>query len=253
MTRLAGRADDEALLEEPLLDGRGLAVELDAADEARAADVDDGRVALLQRGELPRRTTRPSRRPSRRALRSTSSSRTARPSRQATGLPPKVVPWWPGFTSPSIRGPVEDRAEREAAAERLGERARRRGRRPSAWKAKRWPVRPRPHWISSKTRTAPVASASSRAVRRNSVESGTIPPSPWIGSRKIADVVPSTAAFSASTSFGATNVDAREERLERLAVGRVAREETAPTVRPWNESVEGDELRPARVSRAART
>ena len=72
--------------------------------------------------------------------------------------------------------------------------------------AKSVPVRPRPHWISSYTSMAPVWSARRRAAMRNSSLSGMIPPSPMTGSRKIAEVFSDTAASSAATLFGSTNV-----------------------------------------------
>ena len=52
---------------------------------------------------------------------STISSSVSRPSRHATGFPPNVVPCCPAFTSAAILAPDEDGAERQAAAERLGE------------------------------------------------------------------------------------------------------------------------------------
>ena len=48
-------------------------------------------------------------------------SRTASPAAQATGLPPKVVPCWPGCSSSAAAAEGDGGAERQAAAEALGE------------------------------------------------------------------------------------------------------------------------------------
>ena len=93
-------------------------------------------------------------------------SRTARPAAQATGLPPKVVPCWPGFSRSAARAEGDGGADRQPAAEALGEGddvgldALR------AWCSNQWPVRPMPVWTSSRTSSVPVAAVISRAACR---------------------------------------------------------------------------------------
>ena len=66
--------------------------------------------------------------------------------------------------------------------------------------AKSLPVRPMPHWISSSTSRSPCASQISRRPRSVSGGSTRMPPSPWIGSMRIAAVSGPTAARTASRS-----------------------------------------------------
>ena len=107
---------------------------------------------------------------------------------------------------------------------------RRSGRTPSCSNAKNEPVRPTPVCTSSKQRSG----ESSAAAATNSRSSGTTPPSPRIGSRRIRPTSSSTAAISASTSFGET------KRIPGTSGANGARfagcpvTESAPNVRPWN-------------------
>lgn len=62
---------------------------------------------------------------------------------------------------------------------------------PSSSQANHWPVRQKPVWISSATKTMPFAFAYSTIAGRKPLVSSMKPPSPWIGSMMIA------ATFSA--------------------------------------------------------
>ena len=126
------------------------------------------------------------------------------PAAVATGLPPKVVPCWPAVKQRrSLRAEGRAGADREAAAQALGQgdgvgqdpspsatagtrtscrcgRCRSGPRRGSAGRRRAW-------WLRGRPSGSPAGS-------------GRTPASPWIGSRKTAATVSSTAARSASTS-----------------------------------------------------
>ena len=61
--------------------------------------------------------------------------------------------------------------------------------------AKSLPVRPTPVWTSSKISSRPCSSQSSRRPRRQCGGTGRMPPSPWIGSIRMAAVSGVIAAF----------------------------------------------------------
>mmetsp|Transcript_98165 Transcript_98165/g.311364 ORF Transcript_98165/g.311364 Transcript_98165/m.311364 type:complete len:266 (+) Transcript_98165:305-1102(+) len=111
------------------------------------------------------------------------------------GAPAKVLPWSPGAmalatlsfinTAPMGKPPARGFASVVMS-----------GTTPLISLAKRCPVRPRPHWTSSNTRTAPTSSQRCRSAAKNSVVPGTTPPSPCMGSTKTAHVVSSTDTSS---------------------------------------------------------
>jgi hypothetical protein len=68
---------------------------------------------------------------------------------------------------------------------------------PECWYANILPVRPRPHWISSNTRSAPRSRQIASRPFKNSVVAGRIPPSPCTGSIMTAAVFAETAAATA--------------------------------------------------------
>ena len=74
------------------------------------------------------------------------------------------------------------------------------GRMPSCSKANSLPVRPRPDWISSSTRRLLLSSASLRRPCRKPLGGITTPPSPWMGSMKMAQVFGVMARRTASRS-----------------------------------------------------
>src|SRR5262249_51554319 len=107
---------------------------------------------------------------------------TSRATAQASGLPPKVDPCWPGLSTPST-----DREDTiaeigtipppSALPSRYAS-----GPTPSAAQANVVPTRPRPDWISSAIISAPAEVHSSRTPARNPGGGTTTPASPWIGS-----------------------------------------------------------------------
>ena len=106
---------------------------------------------------------------------------------------------------------------------------------PECWNANIFPVRPRPHWISSKTRSAPRSRQMASRPFRNSGVAGRIPPSPCTGSIITAAVLSLTAAATAARSFRGTKRTpgtSGSKGSRYLAVHVV---ESAPMDRPWNE------------------
>ena len=93
-------------------------------------------------------------------------SSTASAAAQQTGLPPKVLPWRPGGEQPGRRAEADAGADRQAAAQPLGQRQDVRHARPAAMLANHWPVRPMPLCTSSITSSAPARSQISRAAAR---------------------------------------------------------------------------------------
>ena len=104
------------------------------------------------------------------------------------------------------------------------------GRTPSCSNAKNDPVRPTPVCTSSKQRSG----ESSAAAATNSRSSGTTPPSPRIGSRRIRPTSSSTAATSASTSFGGTKLTPGTSGANGSRFAGCPVTDSAPNVRPWN-------------------
>ena len=95
------------------------------------------------------------------------------------------------------------------------------------------PVRPIPHWISSKTSAAPTWSHAARAALSSSSERGHTPVSPCTGSSRTAAVRSVTAARRAPGSLGTTtNPGTRGANGACLVSCGVA--DSAPYVRPWN-------------------
>ena len=174
-------------------------------------------LADLAAGALPCRCRRPAHRPRPRTSRTTSAgsppSRSCRcapsfarpllvlpgaqhrddldgPTAQASGLPPKVEPCWPGLNTPRTSAVGDDgRHRHDAAAERLAEEVDVRARRPRARRRTWRPVRPRPDWISSAIISTPRSVQISRTAARNPLGGTITPASPWIGSTSTRDGV----------------------------------------------------------------
>src|SRR4028119_1108916 len=102
----------------------------------------------------------------------------------ASGLPPKVEPWLPGPSA--ANGSLASTAPTGNPPPRPFALARTSGTTPIPWYAYRCPVRPAPVWTSSQTRTAPSRSHRSRRPCRKPSGATFTPPSPWIGSTKMA-------------------------------------------------------------------
>ena len=95
-------------------------------------------------------------------------SRTASAAAQATGLPPKVVPWLPGSSS-APAAPTATVAPIGKPPPRPLARVTMSGVTPwplGSWWANQAPVRPMPVWTSSSHSSAPWSSQSSRAAAR---------------------------------------------------------------------------------------
>ena len=148
-------------------------------------------------------------------------SSTARPAAQASGLPPNVEPCWPGAS----------RCGRLRAEGRPGRRSARR--RPGPWPASSRRARPRPAGRRTtcrcgRCRSAPRRGRAARRARGSArgrragmpVPGLSTPASPWMGSRTTAAVPLGDGGPQgvASSPYG-TWRHARDERLERLAVG----------------------------------
>ena len=125
--------------------------------------------------------------------------------RQASAPPPNVEPCMPGPStaaafSPQTTAPIGRPAASGLASVITS------GTEPfvQSWKANAVPVRPIPHWISSKISRASFAVASFLASAANSAVIDTMPPSPRIGSRMIPAVFSPTASSRAAKSFGGT-------------------------------------------------
>ena len=83
-------------------------------------------------------------------------------------------------------------------------------------------MRPTPVWISSKISSRPCSSQRLRSSRRKAFGTGRMPPSPWIGSIRIAAVSGPIAAFRASRSLEGHLVEAFDLGAEALQVLRLA-------------------------------
>ena len=94
-------------------------------------------------------------------------------------------------------------------------------------------MRPIPVCTSSKTSIASNSSASARAVSSVSCESGRTPPSPWIGSRKIAAVSGADAPRPSVSGVAKRAPGTSGSNGARFAGWPVI--ESAPIVRPWKE------------------
>ncbi len=110
----------------------------------------------------------------------------ARAASQATGFPPKVLPWLPdvqlmifflAMTAPKGRPEAKPLARRITSGSTL-----------KFSMAKNFPVRPMPDWISSMTRRISCFLVNSRIFRWNSGGGTMYPPSPCMGSTKTAAI-----------------------------------------------------------------
>src|SRR5690606_27897274 len=122
------------------------------------------------------------------------------PARMANGLPPKVVPWLPGWNTlaalgPHTTAPMGTPEPRPLASGITS------GWMPARWWANHLPVRPMPHCTSSSISSQPFSSQSLRTACRYSERVGLMPPSPWITSRKTAVTFGRVRATSCSASM----------------------------------------------------
>ncbi len=109
-----------------------------------------------------------------------------------TGPPAKVDPWSPGCSTSACSGVVTHAPIGSPPPSPLAT-VMASGTTPSCCQAHMRPLRPMPHWISSKMSMAPCSSHAARAAASMSADSGWMPDSPWIGSSR-------TAAVSAETA-----------------------------------------------------
>src|SRR5450830_55994 len=165
----------------------------------------------LTPGRLPSSRTRAARRwaPTRAALSSRPSSSMMRmvstPARMASGLPPKVVPWLPGWKMAAALGPATT-APIGTPEPRPLARGITSGTMPAHWWANHLPVRPMPHCTSSIIISQSRSVHRARSCCRYSICIGLMPPSPWMVSKNTATTfgLPSVAFLSASMSFTGT-------------------------------------------------
>src|SRR5215218_869065 len=139
----------------------------------------------------------PFRRTSARKSSSSTTSSTALAAAAATGPPAKVEPWSPVWRSVACsdvvtQAPIGSPPPSPLATVMTS------GTMPESSHAQRSPLRPMPHWISSKTNSAPLSSQASRAAASICGWIGWIPDSPWIGSMITAAVRSVTAWTSGS-------------------------------------------------------
>src|SRR5579875_1314422 len=195
------------------------------------------------------RSSSPLRRTSASSCRSEQIASASSAAAHATGPPAKVDPWSPGRSTSASRGPVmrapTGRPPPSALALVSAS-----GTTPLCSYAQSVPVRPIPVWISSKISAAPTRSQASRAAASSSLESGSTPDSPWIGSSSTAAVRSPTAAASAAGSFSATTKPgtsgANGACLDSWGVA-----DSAPKVRPWKASRRTTISPPGRARRAS--
>src|SRR5581483_7793368 len=161
-------------------------------------------------------------------------SRTAQAAAQATGLPPNVLAWSPGWNAPArcsqtTRQPIGSPFASPLASVSAS------GRTPDCSKQKKVPVRPTPVCTSSKTSSAPSSSASVLAACRNSGAAGRTPPSPCTGSSRIRPVSGRAAATSDSTSFSSAKETPGTSGSKAVRFSGWPVAESEPSVRPWKE------------------
>ena len=150
----------------------------------------------------------------------------------------------------------QDGAQGQAAAERLGQGEDVRARCPRAGRRTCLPVRPRPHWTSSETSSAPALAAELGAGRAGTRRGrGRTPPSPCTGSieHRGGLVGPIGAARRVEVVPGA-EAHAGHQRLEGLAVLRVPGDGERAHRAAVEGALEADELgaalRPCPIARA---
>ena len=169
-------------------------------------------------------------------------SRRRRPRRARRSPRPRS----PGRRRTSSRGLRAGACRRRPGRRRrLRSAARRRGpsppssrpvRTPDSSHAHMSPVRPIPHWISSKISSAPCSSQASRAAASICALTGWMPPSPWIGSISTAAVRSETACTSGSGGPSRGHrAKARHERREGRLLGLLG----GGRERPHRAAVEG--------------
>jgi hypothetical protein len=129
------------------------------------------------------------------------------PARIDSGLPPKVVPWLPGWKiwaalGPATTAPIGTPEPRPLARGITS------GRMSAHWWANHLPVRPMPHCTSSIIISQSLASHSARTSLRYCTRIGFTPPSPWMVSKNTATTfgLPAVAIFRASMSFTGTRM-----------------------------------------------
>ena len=159
-------------------------------------------------------------------------SRTASAAAQATGLPPKVVPWLPGCRrvaaspratqAPIGMPPPSPLATVTTSASATGP-------------ANHSPVRPMPVCTSSSQSSAPLSRVISRAAARYAAGGTTTPASPWIGSRITAAVWSVTALASAASSPYGTKVTSPGSGSNGARYASFEVSASEPMVRPWKE------------------
>ena len=156
--------------------------------------------------------------------------------RHASAPPPNVEPCMPG-PSTDAAASVQSTAPIGSPAASGFASAITSGRTPShASKANASPVRPSPHWTSSRMRSASCLSARSLARVANSFEISTIPPSPRTGSKMMPAVLSSTAASRAAVSpTGMNSTPGSSGANGPLYLGWPVTE-IAPSVRPEKDS-----------------
>ena len=125
---------------------------------------------------------------------------TARPTAQASGFPPKVLPCVPAVRTPRTSCGATTADTGTIPPPRALPRTSASGRTPSRCTANVVPTRPRPAWISSAMNSAPWESQTRRTAARYPGGGTMTPASPWIGSSSTATVLASTAAVRASAS-----------------------------------------------------
>ena len=205
---LAGRQHEQPFVAGCRDDVGGRGGRLGAEQEATSAHAFDSVQQLQGRRRAPRRAPERSRGARRRSRRRQRRPRLPRPGCRRTssrGRPGAKAPAAPSATSSAPMG--RPLARPFASATRSG-------RTPSCSKAKNEPVRPTPVCTSSKPRSG----ESSAAAATNSGSSGTTPPSPRIGSRRIRPTSSSTEATQRVDVVRRHEAHARDERRERLAL-----------------------------------
>lgn len=96
-------------------------------------------------------------------------------------------------------------------------------------------MRERPHWISSKIRTALTSSQRLRRAVRNSGVATLTPPSPWIGSTMTPQVFSVMRVWSCSTSLYVPYLKPGTMGEKGVWYFGFGVAERAPIVRPWKE------------------
>ena len=125
------------------------------------------------------------------------------------------------------------------------------GRMPERCQPHQSPVRPMPHWISSKISIAPCSSQAVRAAASVASARGWMPPSPCTGSIRTAAVFWSTAAASASASSWGTTLKPGTSGANGACLASCGVADSAPMVRPWKPRSMTTNSPPGRLRRAS--